>query len=203
VTFRTLALWQAKSCKWAILERILHILMARADSKEEQQGRCDGGRSKFTLGSRNELKGGIMKRQTSFATLSDCRCPVCGASQSGKTVAHDRSFACWRCHTVLEVTTSRSLTVLSASIVMSLSLGIAMGLQGPSFALTLVATAAAFNWLGQSIRGLALPPRLKVRPNAQAKGVPMNVLAAPRSDRIPRATRRRESLQCPLVVTHD
>ena len=144
-----------------------------------------------------------MKSQSSFATLTDFHCPICGASQAGNaSTSRNSAFACSRCWNVLEVATSRSLTVLSASIVVSLSLSIAMGLQGPSFALSLIGTAAAFNWLGQSIRSLVVSPRLRVRPNAQVKGVPMNVLAAPRSDRSPRPTRRHESLQCPLVVTH-
>ena len=148
-----------------------------------------------------------MKGQFSVPTLSNFRCPVCGATQSGKTSAgHNGSFACSRCRTVLEVTTaqpSQSLTVLSASIVVSLSLSIAMGLQGPSFALALVGAAAAFNWLGQSMRQLVAAPVLRVRPNAQAKGLPMNVLAAPRTSRPPRAARRQEPLQCELVVTRE
>jgi hypothetical protein len=145
-----------------------------------------------------------MKPQTSFATLSDFRCPVCGATQPGKTsAARNGSFACSRCHTVLEVTTSRSLTILSASIVVSLSLSIAMGLHGPSFALALVAGAAAFNGLVQSMRKLVAAPELRVRASAHDKSFPKNVLAARAPAQAPRATRRHESLQCPLVVTRD
>jgi hypothetical protein len=195
---------EAKSCKWAILERILHPVMARADSEAEWQSSCHGGGAKFTRGSRNEPYGGIMKRQTSFATLRNFCCPICGATQSGRTsAAHNSSFACTRCHTVLEVTTSRSLTVLSASIVMSLSLSIATGLQGPSFALALVAAAAVFNWFGQSMRKLVAAPELRVRPNAHDKSLPTNVLTAHRPDQPRRTTHRHESLQCPLVVTRD
>ena len=147
-----------------------------------------------------------MKSQTSFATLSDFRCPVCGATQSGKTSgARNSLFACPRCRTVLEVTTSRSsqsLTLLVASIVIALSLSIAMGLQAPRFAMV-VGAAAVLNWLGQTMRNLVALPELRVRSNTHDKGLPQNVLSARRADTTPRATRRRESLQCPLVVTHD
>ena len=148
-----------------------------------------------------------MKDQASSATLSNFRCPVCSAIQSPKTSGvRNGSFACSRCRTVLEVATSRSsrsLTVLWSSIVISLSLSIAMGLQEPSFAFSVVGATAAFNWLGQSIRKLGAAPELRVQPTAQAKDAPKNVLAAPRPDQPPRATRRPEPLQCTLVVTRD
>ena len=148
-----------------------------------------------------------MKDQASSAKLSNFRCPVCSAIQSPKTSgARNGSFACSRCHTALEVATSRSsrsLTVLWASIVLSLSLSIAMGLQEPSFALSVVGAAAAFNWLGQSMRKLGVAAELRVQPTSQAKGLPKNVLAPPRPDQPPRVTRRPEVLQCPLIVTRD
>jgi hypothetical protein len=145
-----------------------------------------------------------MEGQTSFATLSSFRCPICGALQARKaSIGHNSSFACSRCQTELEVTTSRSLTVLSASILMSLSLTIAMGLRGPSFALALVGAAAAFNWLGQLMGRFVAGPKLRVRPNAEGRGARKNVPSARRPDRRSRANRERGSLKCPLVVTHD
>lgn len=147
-----------------------------------------------------------MKGQASVATSTNFRCPVCGATQFGKIcTALNGSFACPRCRTVLEVTTprsSQSLTLLVASIVIALSLSIAMGLQAPRFAMV-VGAAAAFNWLGQTMRNLVALPELRVRSNTHDKGLPQNVLSARRADTTPRATRRHESLQCPLVVTHN
>ena len=54
-----------------------------------------------------------MKAKSSFATLDDYRCPVCGATQAKMiSAARNSSFACSRCRTQLEVTAfflSRSL----------------------------------------------------------------------------------------------
>ena len=144
-----------------------------------------------------------MKRQTSFAPLDDCRCPVCGAIQAGMTsAARNRSFDCSRCHTGLQVRASRSLAVLSASILMSLSLSIAMGLRGP-FTLALVGATAVFTWLGQSVGKLVAAPKLSVRPNAQGLSSPKNVLSAHPPDRSSGPTCGRKLLQCPVVGLRD
>lgn len=128
-----------------------------------------------------------MNGHASSTTLSDLRCPICGAMHPRKAgAAHNRSFACPRCHTVLEVTKPRSpqsLTALAASVVVALSLSIAMGLHGPGFALSLMGATAAFNCLGQLMRKVVAARELRVRPNAQAKGLPKNVLAGLRKRR--------------------
>jgi len=147
-----------------------------------------------------------MNGNASSMRLSGLRCPICRAMHAGKTgVAQNGSFACWQCHTVLEMTTSRSsqsFTLLATAIGIALSLSIAIGLQAPHFA-TAVGAAAILNWLGQMMRNLVALPELKVRPNAYEKGLPKNILSAHRADPHPKAARRRESLQCPLVVARD
>jgi transposase-like protein len=147
-----------------------------------------------------------MNGNASSMRLSGLRCPICRAMHARKTgIAHNGSFACWQCHTVLEVTTSRSsqsFTLLATTIGIALSLSIAIGLQAPRFAMV-VGAAAVLNWLGQTMRNLAALPELRVRPNAYDKGLPKNILSAHRADPHPKAARRRESLQCPLVVARD
>jgi hypothetical protein len=147
-----------------------------------------------------------MNGNASSMRLSGLRCPICRAMYAGKTgIAHNGSFACWQCHTVLEVATSRSsqsFTLLATCILIALSLSIAIGLQAPHFAMV-VGAAAVLNWLGQTMRNLAALPELRVRPNAYDKDLPKNILPAHRADPRAKAARRRESLQCPLVVARD
>jgi hypothetical protein len=145
-----------------------------------------------------------MKGQASFATLSDCRCPICGAIKAKMTsAARNSSFACSHCHTELELTAWAPRVVLSASILLSLSMSVAMGLRGLSFTLALVAATVAFKWLGQLMEKIVAAPKLRVRPNAQGLSSPQNVLADHPPDRSSRRTSGRESIQCPLVVMHD
>ena len=190
----------------AILERNLHVVIAGADSEGSRQGWYPGRGAKFPGSTERAQKEKTMGGQPLSTAPSDFRCPVCGAMNARKAVtSRNRSSVCPRCHTVLEVTTSRSsqsLTFLAASIVIALSLSIGMGLQAPRFAMVMGA-AVALNWLGQSIRNLVVVPELKVRPNAHDKGFPENVRSAHRADPTPKATRRRESLKCPLVVTRE
>jgi len=149
-------------------------------------------------------KEGIMKDRASSVTLSGLRCPVCGTVQSRRTsAARANSFVCTRCHARVEVTVTRSLAVVLASVTMALSLGLAIGLQEPSFGLILAGAAAAFNWLGQSLRSFVAAPKLKVLTSGQDRDLPKNVLSTQRRHGATTATPRREPLLCPLVVTHD
>jgi hypothetical protein len=147
-----------------------------------------------------------MNGNASSMRLSGLRCPICRAMHPRKTgIANNGSFACWQCHTVLEVTTSRSsqsFTLLATTIGIALSLSIAIGLQAPRFALV-VGAAAILNWMGPTMRNLVALPELKVRPNAYEKSFPKNILSAHRANPHPKAARRRESLQCPLIVARD
>jgi hypothetical protein len=145
-----------------------------------------------------------MNGQTSFASLGDCRCTVCGAIQAGKTsAARNRLFACSRCHTGLQVIASPSIAVISASILISLTLSVAMGLRGPSFTLGVAVATAVFNWLGQSVGKLLVAPKLRVRPNAEAPSSPQNILSAHPPIRPLGPARGRTSLRCPVVGMHN
>jgi uncharacterized paraquat-inducible protein A len=120
-----------------------------------------------------------MKDQASFAPLSDCRCPVCGAIKAKMTsAARNSSFACSRCHTELGLTAWAPRAVLSASILVSLSLSVAMGLWGLSFTLALVGAIVTLKWLGQFMKKLVLAPNLRVGPNTQGLGSPKHALSS-------------------------
>ena len=139
-----------------------------------------------------------MKSKASFATLDDCPCPVCGATQA-KMI--NTWFACSRCRTQLEVKAFFSLPVLATSILLSFFLTVELGLQGLHFILAIVGATAMFNWLGQSVGNLVAAPKLKVRPNAQSSSSPKNVRSAHRIDRSATPTSGSESIRCPLVLT--
>jgi hypothetical protein len=203
--YDTLSCGERKSRLVAILARALHFVMIHAASEPWTLGKQAGGDTNFTMGSeKGASEEEIMKSQTSFASPGYCRCPVCGAIQACmNSAAGNRSFACPRCHTGLQVTASRSLTVLSASIVMSLSLSFALGLRVLSFTLFLLGATAVFNWLGQFIMRLVVAPRLTVRPKDQKPASPKALPSLHRPNRSSRLTYERGSLRCPLVVTHD
>jgi hypothetical protein len=203
--YDTLSCGERKSRLVAILARALHFVMIHAASEPWTLGKQAGGDTNFTMGSeKGAPEEEIMKCQTSLASPSYCRCPVCSAIQAGMTsAAGNRSFSCPRCHTGLQVTASWSLAVLSGSILLSLTLSFAMELRVLSFTLVLVGATAVFNWLGQSVRSLVVAPRLTVRPSVQKSASPRTVLSRHRPNRSSRLTYEPGSLRCPLVVTHD
>jgi hypothetical protein len=170
----------------AILARALHWVMACAASEG-----CG-------------LEEGIMKGQPSFATLIDCRCPICGTIKAKMTSAgRNSSFACSRCNTELELTAWAPRVIFSASILLSLTLSVAMGLRGLNFTLALVGITVAFNWLGQLMEKIVAVPKLRVRPNAEGLNSPKHVLPAHLPDRSSRQTFDSESIRCQLVTMHD